>query len=128
MNFPELYESIIAQIVRECPGPDKFAHVFVGLGIWLAAALALRKPFTSTIPPIVVALIEAINEIIDRIAKGSWEWPDTLGDAAATLFWPLLLFAALRLFPWLGAGRVTVSRAEEDEPAAGAGGAPRDGA
>jgi hypothetical protein len=101
MDFPSRYEAAIGWIVARCPAPDKFAHCYAGLLIWVAAALILRRPLRSSRPVAVVVLAEVVNEVIDRFAHGAWLWRDTLGDAAATWFWPVLLTGLLRWVPRL---------------------------
>jgi len=96
MNFPQTYEHVISWIVRQCPEPDKFAHTYAGLTIWVLSAGLARKSLKSWFPVCMVALLEAANECVDRAANGSWRWHDTLGDVAATLFWPLLITLLLR--------------------------------
>ncbi|EJL33776.1 hypothetical protein [Novosphingobium sp. AP12] len=105
MNFFEQYEHAISQIVLLCPAPDKFAHVFAGLILWLGSAVILRRHLASLVPLAVVVLFETGNEIIDFFAHDGWEWSDTLGDAAATWFWPAVVWAAVRLCPWLTGAR-----------------------
>jgi hypothetical protein len=118
MNFFEQYEHAIGQIVLLCPAPDKFAHVFAGLILWLGSALTLRRHLASLVPLAVVVLFETGNEIIDFFAHGGWEWHDTLGDAAATWFWPAVLWAAVRLCPWLTDARSRKLAPVPDEEAA----------
>jgi hypothetical protein len=101
MVFATRYEAAITWIVSLCPPPDKFAHTYAGLAIWLVAALVLRRSLASVAPLLVVILAEVANEIVDRFAHGSWMWPDTLRDAAATWFWPLLLAGLMRWVPFL---------------------------
>jgi hypothetical protein len=101
MNFAKQYELVISWVVGHCPYPDKFAHSYAGCAIWLVAAIVLNKPLRSIWPLAVVVAAEVGNECIDRIAHGSWMWPDTLGDAAATWFWPVVITLALRQFPRL---------------------------
>lgn len=96
MNFAQRYESWIGWIVGHCPAPDKFAHTYAGLIIWVAAALVLRSRRKSLAPLAVVIVAEVANECIDRVAHGSWMWHDTLGDVAATWFWPVVLTGLLR--------------------------------
>lgn len=105
MSFPMAYERAIGAIVAHCPQPDKFAHMFAGLCLWLVAALVLRQRLASRWPISVVLLAEVANECVDYWANHSWRWPDTLGDAAATWFWPLTLSLAITACPWLGAER-----------------------
>ena len=41
-------------------------------------------------------MVEGVNEYFDRLAYGSWRWPDTRIDIIFNLFWPTLLFVAAR--------------------------------
>ena len=111
------YERLIDWIIAHAGGADKFAHVSAGLAIWLAAAIFLRRPLYSIRPLIVVAVAEAVNECIDRVAHGSWRWPDTRGDIAATMFWPTVLALALAYVPYLR-GQTSVRKEGVDQPAA----------
>ncbi len=90
-SFALGYEHIIDWIVGACPGPDKFAHTYAGLAIWLGAAVLFRKPLRLPMPLAVVIVLELLNECVDRIAHGGWMWHDTLGDTAATWVWPTVL-------------------------------------
>ncbi|MBB3957083.1 hypothetical protein [Novosphingobium sediminicola] len=96
MNFPQSYEETIGWIVSLCPEPDKFAHTYAGITIWLLSASLTRKSLKSWLPVLVTALFEGANEYVDRVANGSWRWHDTLGDVAATLFWPFVITFLLR--------------------------------
>jgi hypothetical protein len=91
MQYISLYEHGINWIVAHSGGHDKFAHMCAGLALWLLSAMLLRRPTTSVTPLVVVIIAEAANEIIDRIAHGSWRWNDTRLDIVATLFWPFLI-------------------------------------
>jgi hypothetical protein len=65
----------------------------------------------------VVGVLETGNEIIDFFAHGGWEWHDTLADAAATWFWPVVLWSAVKLCPWLTNTRTRdVIRDKEGDP------------
>lgn len=97
MDIADRYEHVISLIVSYCPAPDKFAHTYAGLTIWLLTAACLRTSLRSLVPLAAVIAAEVANEIVDRVAHGSWMWHDTLGDAAATWFWPIVLTVALRL-------------------------------
>jgi hypothetical protein len=103
--LPQQYEHLINQIVSFCPAPDKFAHMTAGLLFWLLAAVVLRKPLYSRGPVAVVVLLEVANEYVDYLANHSWRWPDTLGDAAATWFWPFLLSFCMARMPRLRGGK-----------------------
>ena len=95
MEMAQLYERGIGWIVGHCPQPDKFAHTYAGLIIWLLAMIVIRRP-RSIVPLLTVLVVETANECVDRVAHGSWMWSDTLGDMAATWFWPVVLTAWLR--------------------------------
>lgn len=101
MNFFQQYEHTINWIVSLCPQPDKFAHTYAGLLIWLFAGLTLRRPLYSVWTLVPVIVLELANEMVDRVTHGSWRWHDTLRDMAATWFWPCVLLICLRLFPVL---------------------------
>lgn len=100
MSFASHYEAVIAWIVLHCGGSDKFAHTYAGLLIWLLSVLiAGRSNARFELGLAAIILIEIANECIDRIAHGSWMLRDTLGDAAATWFWPTILTVAIRWHP-----------------------------
>ena len=101
MSFLEQYEQAVDRVVKLCPHPDKFAHTYAGLGIWVLAALIMRRPITSIWPLVAVVLFEVGNEYIDFLNHGSWRWHDTLGDMAATWFWPVTLMLLMRAAPSL---------------------------
>jgi hypothetical protein len=46
-------------------------------------------------PLAVVIAAEIGNEIMDRLYSGLWNWPDTLGDMAATWAWPIIFTLAI---------------------------------
>ncbi|WP_313440395.1 hypothetical protein [Novosphingobium sp.] len=99
MEFVHHYERAIAWIVAQCPAPDKFAHTYAGLTIWLLTAILMKKKLSSAWPLAMVVLFEAANEYLDRLAHGSWNWPDTIRDVVATLFWPFVISFAMRMRP-----------------------------
>lgn len=82
---------------------DKIVHTYVGLAIWLGAAVLFRRPLSSRLPLLMVIAAEGLNELYDLFFRAMWSWKDTRGDMIATWFWPVVLFAALRWLPWLRA-------------------------
>jgi len=76
---------------------DKFVHVQVGLIIWLVGAAITGRRLGSFVPLGVVLLAEIGNEILDRLYYGNWNWPDTIGDAASTWAWPIVLTIVLAI-------------------------------
>lgn len=97
MELAHKYAEFTHWVVSLCPAPDKFAHTYAGMGIWLLAAVTTRRPLNSWLPLFVIIAIEGANEFADYLAYGSWRWHDTIRDMAATWFWPAILFIALNL-------------------------------
>ena len=96
MSFESLYHAFAVRVEQVQVAPDKFIHVQVGLAIWCLSALVLRRSLRSPVPLAICILAEVANEVLDRLSAGSWRWADTAGDALATWFWPVVLFAILR--------------------------------
>jgi hypothetical protein len=96
MDFVALYHQTTDAVVVAMGGSDKLAHMNAGMAIYLVAQMALRTRRGSIDALLAVLLLEAANEAMDRLYAGSWRWPDTLGDFAATLFWPVMLLVAAR--------------------------------
>lgn len=95
-------------------------HVLVGVVAWLAIALILRRPVSSWMPWLCVAVLTAFNEAVDLWTE---QWPDPglqyregVKDFALTLFLPGLLMLAVRYLPGLfrqsprGSARTGVSK------------------
>ena len=78
-------------------------HVHLGLAIYGAAALLLRRPIGSIAPLSVVVALELVNETFDtvRYFASGWPWkPDgTVADLFHTLLWPVLLTLIPRFQP-----------------------------
>ncbi len=75
-------------------------HVYFGLGIFVAAAMLLRRPFGSLLPISVVVLAQTVNEALDwaryRLDGYPWGFANWAGDTGHSLFWPVLLFLLAR--------------------------------
>ena len=73
-------------------------HVHVGLALFVAFTLLLRRPSGSPLPLLLVLLAEAGNELMDfsRYYSSGWPWTvaPTAHDIVETLLWPLLLTLA----------------------------------
>jgi hypothetical protein len=82
---------MIESILTTTGMTDTMVHVHVGMAIYLLSQLALRTRRASLNALTVVFALEAANETMDRLYSGSWNWPDTLSDFAATMFWPLMI-------------------------------------
>jgi hypothetical protein len=74
------------------------------MAIFVAVQFALRTRRASVTAFLVVVLMEATNEILDRLFCGSWRLRDTTGDIVATLFWPaaIVLLSKYRRARWQG--------------------------
>lgn len=70
-------------------------HVHLGLAIWLIAALLMRRPLRDWRPLAVLAILQALNELGDRLFFGVWR-ADTLWDVLTTLFWPAAIMLVAR--------------------------------
>ena len=80
-------------------------HVIVGVGLWVLAALALRRRLTDWLPWLVVLVAVLFNETVDLWVE---QWPDaamqygeSAKDVLLTLLLPSLLMAAARARPGL---------------------------
>lgn len=96
MQIVAAYAQVKNQVGTWTNLSDPILHTHLGMLVFVAAAVLLRKPFRSPIPLLAVTLIEALNECLDRINHGSWRWPNTLSDVAFTLFWPVLIYLLAR--------------------------------
>lgn len=102
MDLAGQYHAAIEDALRIFGMSDKLAHVHVGMAIFLIAQFVLRTRRGSGTALMVVIAAELFNEVMDRLYSGSWNWPDTLGDIVATVFWPtmLVLFSGYRRRQW----------------------------
>lgn len=79
-------------------------HIYVGLAVFLAAAIVLRKPLRSNTPWFMVIGVAITGEVLDMrddvASFGYWRWSASLHDILNTLFWPtvFLLFAKSGIF------------------------------
>ncbi|RVU06880.1 hypothetical protein EOE18_02650 [Novosphingobium umbonatum] len=102
MQFVAFYEKNVRWLMAHAPQhPDKFLHTYFGLAIWLGAALILRRPLSSWLPLLVLLAFEGANELVDFLHAVGWTLRSTCWDLVATFLWPVVIFTALRLFPWL---------------------------
>lgn len=76
---------------------DRELHIHLGLLVFFLTAIATRRSLRSPWPLIATIAVEALNEYLGAVAIGSWDWPDTRIDILYTLFWPTLVFLALRI-------------------------------
>jgi hypothetical protein len=75
-------------------------HVYVGLGVMLAIAIAFRKPLSDWRPILAVAVASVAGElwdIVDTFSHGGQpRWSGNAKDVWNTLFWPTVLFLLAR--------------------------------
>ncbi len=93
------YHALIDWIGDGTGLPDTILHIHAGMAVLLIARVATGRSLGTLVPLSIVALAEALNEIMDRIHFGSWRWPDTTSDIVNTLFWPTVICLAVRLRP-----------------------------
>ena len=97
-------------------------HVLIGVGLWVLAAVALRRRLTDWLPWLVVLVAVLLNETVDLWVE---QWPDaamqygeSAKDVVLTLLLPSLLMAAARERPDLFARRrITRTHRGADEQA-----------
>jgi len=92
-------------------------HVVIGVGLWVLAAVVLRRRLTDWLPWLVVLAAVLFNETVDLWVE---QWPDaamqygeSAKDILLTMLLPSLLMAAAREQPQLFARR-TVSRSSRE--------------
>jgi hypothetical protein len=75
-------------------------HVYVGLAVFLAAALLFRKPLRSWLPWFAVLIVAVIVEVVDLrddlLTRGRLRWLASTHDIVNTLFWPSVLLLLAR--------------------------------
>lgn len=96
MYLADLYVRFITWIGDGTGAPDTILHIHAGMAILLLARVITGKSLSTPIPLACVYIAEFANEVLDRIGHGRWT-PDTLSDVLHTIFWPTVLFVALRL-------------------------------
>ncbi|MDP1028675.1 hypothetical protein Q5H91_15750 [Sphingomonas sp. KR1UV-12] len=98
---PAHYQRFIQWIGDGTGLPDTILHIHAGLAVLMVARVVTRRSLGSLVPLSVVVVAELFNEVMDRLIYHSWRWPDTLGDVANTLFWPLAICVGIRLRPMI---------------------------
>ena len=76
-------------------------HIYVGLAVFLAAAVVLHKPLRSIVPWLVIFAMAIAGEVLDMrddiASLGYWRWGASLHDVLNTLFWPTVLLLIAKL-------------------------------
>lgn len=78
-------------------------HIYVGLALFFAVALAWRKPVRTWLPWCSVLAAAVLGELLDArddmVSFGRWRWWASAHDVANTLFWPTVLVILSRYTP-----------------------------
>lgn len=90
------YHHMIDAILATTGMTDKEAHFNAGLAIYVGVQYLRRTRRASLDALMTVIACEGLNELLDFLFFGQPRWGDTLGDIAATLAWPVILFAVSR--------------------------------
>ena len=76
-------------------------HVIVGLLGFFGFGRLMRRPITSSLPIVPIAVLELLNELSDflraYVPDWPWAWRDTIVEIGLTLLPPLLVVVAARL-------------------------------
>jgi hypothetical protein len=99
IDLPQEYHRFFDWIGDGTGMVDSLLHVHAGMAVLLLARIVTRRSLATPVPLLVVCLAELMNEVMDRLAFGSWRIADTLSDVVNTLFWPSVLMLGLRLRP-----------------------------
>jgi hypothetical protein len=100
-HAPFHYQRFIQWIGDGTGLSDTILHIHAGMAVLMIARVVTRRSLGSLVPLSVVVVAELFNEVMDRLIYHSWRWPDTLGDIANTLFWPLAICVGIRLRPMI---------------------------
>lgn len=82
---------------------DDALHVHVGMALLLLIALLLRRAPWNWRPVVIVAVIEAINELYDMRSLGvrpnnESSLPASIHDFVLTMLWPVMIALTFPLF------------------------------
>lgn len=77
-------------------------HIHVGLAIFVALILVLRKSPGSLLPWLGLLAFELVNELVDafhwRTGELDIDLPGALKDIGNTMFWPTVVLVAFRVY------------------------------
>jgi hypothetical protein len=75
-------------------------HLYVGLGVWLLAAMLFRKSVKTRVPLFAVLAVAAIGGAFDAwddiSSLGHWRVQASLHDVLNMMFWPTFLCLLVR--------------------------------
>lgn len=94
------YQSLKIEIVNLLDMSKDAIHLHIGMFIFLASILILRRQRVSIIYLIPVFIVASIMEILDLSddfrSLGHFNWANSLHDIINTCFWPVLIFLLLK--------------------------------
>ncbi|HEU0044510.1 hypothetical protein [Sphingomonas sp.] len=97
--FAQGYYDWIRWVVDMTHLSDEVLHIHAGMAVLLIARVVTGRSLGSFVPLAFVLVAEVVNEALDSLAHGSWQWADTRLDLFNTLLWPVVLCVAIRLRP-----------------------------
>ena len=97
MGIAANYAELVQWIRNNTDMSDTVLHIHAGMAVLVLARLATRYPLSHPVPLMVVVTIAVVNEVLNRLAWGSWRLHDTMMDFSYSIFWPVVLFATLAL-------------------------------
>ncbi len=97
MGIATNYAELVQWIRDNTDMSDTVLHIHAGMAVLVVARLATRYPLSHPVPLMVVVTIAVINEVLNRMAWGSWRLHDTAMDFGYSILWPAILFATLAL-------------------------------
>lgn len=101
MEFAKLYYAMIYRIEQLTGQSDTVLHIHAGMAVLVLARVLTGRSLGTFIPFVFVVAAEVGNEVLDRLAIGSWRPAESLGDLANTLFWPLAVSLGVRWRPMI---------------------------
>jgi hypothetical protein len=94
------FQSAKSALVHFAGLPKDALHIYVGLAVFLGAALLLRRPLRGPVPiccVLAAALAGEMWDVIDTYRIGlSPVWSRNWHDIWNTMFWPTILFLLAR--------------------------------
>ncbi|KQM20920.1 hypothetical protein ASE73_15910 [Sphingomonas sp. Leaf24] len=97
MQISSEYASLVQWIRDNTDASDAVLHIHAGMIVLILARLVTRYPLSHPVPFIVVLVVAAANEVLNRLNFGSWRWSDTTVDFTCSVFWPAMLFVVLAM-------------------------------
>lgn len=93
------WADLVSWLIDQTQFSDTILHIHAGMAVLLVARVATGRGLGTFIPLLFVVAAEAANELLNRIAHGSWRWEGTWIDIFNTLLWPVVLSVAVRVRP-----------------------------